>query len=217
MGGFGSGRPRSRSHVEDGLTLDLPKLIRDGLVRPGQWNGSLVWRNITTGQDIGSVRYTATMTPETGEGSIRLTYTVPASTRDRLSVDEDIPLEALPQPFGGQIWYLRCPISNHRCRKLVLPAGAKRFAARQVYRLKYRSQCQAPYERALGQAYKIRHRLGDDGRIDDPVRRPPGMHHRTFQRQMEALHHYEEICGIHLQGLVERLQHLDQPQVPGSS
>ena len=43
MDGYGSGRYYGRPTTESGLTLNLSKLLRDGLFRPGAWGGSLVW------------------------------------------------------------------------------------------------------------------------------------------------------------------------------
>ena len=40
MGGYGSGRTGGRPTTDNGLTLDLSKLRRDGLFRPGSAGGS---------------------------------------------------------------------------------------------------------------------------------------------------------------------------------
>ena len=205
MGGYGSGRPRSRTYIEDGLTLDLPKLIRDDMVRPGRWSGSLVWRNTTTGEKVGSMGYTAIVSADGGTGAMRLDYSVPNTRDGCVPIVEHVPLEGLPQPFGGWMWYFRCPLSHRRCRKLVLPPGARRFAARQAYRLSYRSQSEAPYDRALSQAFKIRRRLGGAEGVGLPVDRPSGLHQRTFDGEIARLKRYEAICDRRMLQLVERL------------
>jgi hypothetical protein len=46
MGGYGSGNRGGRPTIEDGLVLDLNKLIRDGLFRPGTWTGSIIWSEV---------------------------------------------------------------------------------------------------------------------------------------------------------------------------
>lgn len=56
MGGYGSGRRDDGPTVEDALALDLPRLLRDRLVRPGQgWQGSLVWTDTVMGEQVASV------------------------------------------------------------------------------------------------------------------------------------------------------------------
>ena len=205
MGGFGSGRPRSRAHVEDSLVLDLPKLIGDGMVRPGCWSGSIAWHSTATGEAAGSVSYIATMDPTTAAGTIRVFYTLPNGEGARRPIADTIALEGRPQPFGGLIWYLRCPLSARRCRKLFLPPGARRFAARQVHRIPYRSQSEAPHERALSQAHKIRRRLGGTGAIGGLVERPAGMHRTTFARVVDRLDHYEDICDDYMMRALVRL------------
>ncbi len=78
MGGYGSGRYGGRPTVEAGLTLDLAKLIRDRLFRPGQgWGGSLVWTNTGTGERVGSIRYEAHL-GEQGGHRARLQAALPA-------------------------------------------------------------------------------------------------------------------------------------------
>ena len=58
MGGYGSGRSGGRPTTESGLTLSLPKLMRDRLFRPGcAWGGSIVWTYTSTGERIGSIGY----------------------------------------------------------------------------------------------------------------------------------------------------------------
>ena len=49
MGSITSGNHGGRPTVEDGLTLNLAKLLRDGFFQPGKsLAGSIVWRNTYT-------------------------------------------------------------------------------------------------------------------------------------------------------------------------
>jgi hypothetical protein len=51
-----------RPTVESGLTLDLYRLIRQGLFKPGQFrSGSIVWTRVGTGERVGSIDYAAHM------------------------------------------------------------------------------------------------------------------------------------------------------------
>ena len=205
MGGYGSGRPVERAVFEDGFPLDLGKLIREGLIRPGSWRHSLIWRWVRTGEETASANYVATMDEAARSGVLQLSYRI--TVRGELhDIVEPIPLEALPQPFGGLMWYFRCPVTGRRCRKLYLLPGGLRFAARQAWKAGYLSQREAPRDRALSQAFKIRERLGNSSGIGTYVDRPSGMHRTTYDRRMERLEHYEEIVERHLLHFAEGLK-----------
>lgn len=169
MGGCGSGRRREKPVLEDGLALDLCKLLRDGLIKPGVTGGSLVWRESHSGQETASLGYMSELDIHTRRGSLALQYRVTDGQGERHDVAQLLPLEALTQPFGGLAWYFRCPRTGRRCRKLYLPPGAHRFAARQAWRIGYLSQRQAPHDRAITQAQKIRDRLHASPSISDSV------------------------------------------------
>ena len=65
MGGCGSGtwyRWSKKTVVEDGLTLDLFKLVREKAIIPGKHvRGSLTWRSVRTGEKTASIGYEANM------------------------------------------------------------------------------------------------------------------------------------------------------------
>ena len=64
MGGLGSGRHWGcgRTTVEDGLTLDINKLVRDGYMRPGNWcSGALSWTRMASGEEVGNIGYEANL------------------------------------------------------------------------------------------------------------------------------------------------------------
>ena len=74
MGGYGSGRSGGRLTTENGLTLSLPKLLRDNLFQPGSvCYSSLIWTNTTTGERVGSIGYEAHLGEDSGR--VRLHYT----------------------------------------------------------------------------------------------------------------------------------------------
>ena len=207
MGGYGSGRSGGRPTTEDGLTMSLSKLLRDKLFRPGcGWGGSLIWTNTTTGERIGSISYQAHLGQESGR--VRLMYTTTQWDGERRESDYWIPLETTPQPFGGRRWWFVCPRTGRRASKLYLPNGAFTFAARQAYRLAYRSQREAPHDRALRRAFKLRGRLGADGGIGDYVPKPKWMRRSTYNRKLEEIFAAEEVVDAHLLGFVQKLERL---------
>ena len=64
MGGLGSGRHWgcNRATVEDGLTLDINKLVRDRNLRLGEWRwGTLTWRRVPSGEEVGSIGHEANL------------------------------------------------------------------------------------------------------------------------------------------------------------
>jgi len=205
MGGRGSGRSGGRYTVEDGLTLNLNKLIRARAFRPGHSrSGSIVWTNAYTDERVGAATYQA----DVGEdhGRVRLTYTSthPWSGEPR-QADYWIALTTTPQPFGGRRWWFVCPRTGALVAKLHLPPGAVTFASRQAHRLAYRSQRESPYDRALNRAFKLRRKLGADGGIGARIRKPKGMHRRTFARARAKVEAAEGICDANLIRFVERL------------
>lgn len=205
MGGYKSGNHGGRPTVEASLPLRLSKLLCEGLVRPNcRLSGPLTWNDSLTGQQTAAVAYEAHLA-ET-HGRLRLLYTsTDFWTGERRCQDYWISLEATPQPFGGQRWWFICPKRHERVATLYLPAGAHTFASRKAYRLGYRSQRESSQDRALSRAFKLRHRLGDDGGIGMGIIKPKGMHHATFERALARLEAAEHIVDAHTVALVRRL------------
>jgi hypothetical protein len=207
MGGYGSGRSGGRPTTDNGLTLPLSKLLRDKLFRPGSaCYSSLIWTNTSTGERIGSIGYEAHLGQESGR--VRLKYTTTRWDGEKRESDYWIELETTPQPFGGRRWWFVCPRTGRRAAKLYLPNGAYTFASRQAYRLAYHSQREAPHDRALRRAFKLRGRLGADGGIGDYVPKPKWMRWPTYDRKLEEIFAAEEVVDAHLLGFVQKLQRL---------
>ncbi len=204
MGGYGSGRSGGRPTTEDGLAMSLSKLFRDRLFRPGcAWGGSLVWTNATTGERVGSIGYEANLGQESGR--VRLRYTTTRWDGERRESDYWISLTTTSQPFGGRRWWFVCPRTGRRAAKLYLPSGAFTFAARQAYKLAYRGLREAPHDRALRRAFKLRGKLGADGGIGDYVPKPKWMRWRTYDRKLEEIFATEEVVDAHLSAFVGKL------------
>jgi len=204
MGGYRSGRSGGRPTVEDGLTLDLAKLRRDGAFGPGYgWGGTLRWTDGYSGRHIGSVGYEGFLNQEYGR--VRLTYTSTLWDGEKHDSDYWIDLATTPQPFGGRRWWFICPRTGERVAKLHLPPGAFTFASRRAHKLAYRSQRETPRDRALGRAFKLRRRLGDQGGIGEEIAKPKGMRWRTFDREMVKVEAAEAVVDGHTWLLVQSL------------
>jgi hypothetical protein len=90
-----------------------------------------------------------------------------------------------------------------RAAKLYLPNGAFTFASRQTYRLVYHSQREAPHDRALRRAFKLRGKLGAEGGIGDYVPKPKWMRWPTYDRKLEEIYAAEKVVDAHLLGFVQ--------------
>ena len=210
MGGYGSGRYGGGPVVENAFVLSIDKLRRDDLIVPGIYRrASLTWSWSGSGERIADIGVTID-THETG-GSLRLQFrSRDTMTGERTETDQPIELVTIPQPFGGRRWFAVCPFTGARCSKLIMPNGATRFAARGAWRrLGYRVQREAPYDRALRRAFKIRRRLGDDGGIGDPVLKPKWMRWHTYDRQIAKLNRVEARVEGQLAAFLDRLRSRD--------
>ena len=205
MGGLGSGNSGGRPTVEGSLTLDLPRLIKAGWLKPGSsTSGTLRWSNVGTGEEIASMGFEARLGAE--EGYIRLRWTSTNQlSRETHQCENRINLVTSLQPFGGRRWWFVCPRTGQRATRLHLPPGADTFACRKAYRLAYRSQRETPRDRALSRAFALRRKLGHDGGIGDYIARPKGMHRRTFERAMARITRAEDIVDMHEALLFGRL------------
>jgi hypothetical protein len=205
MGGYGSGRSGGRPTVEDGLTLNLPRLFKTGWLKPGaSTSGTLRWSIVGTGEEIASMGFEAHLGEK--EGHIRLRWTsTDCWSGEKRQCENRITLTTSPQPFGGRRWWFVCPRTGQRATRLHLPSGTPVFACRSAYRLAYRSQRETPHDRALSRAFALRRRLGADGGIGDYVAKPKGMHWRTFERALERIDQAEDIVDRRTAVLLDRL------------
>jgi len=181
MGGIGSGswyRWNSKTTVEDGLTIDLCKLIRQKLVFPGSHvSGPLIWTRVSDGEKVASISYEANLL-NPHAAWMRLHYSSGGK-----SVDYRVQLTTTYPYYGGLRWWFVCPSNGSRVAKLHSPPGGDIFASRKAYNLAYQSQHETPMFRHLTSAQDIRHRLGGSMCADDifPAK-PKGMHRKTYRK-----------------------------------
>ena len=205
MGGYGSGRSGTRPTVEDGLTLDLPRLFKDGLVEVGAWTfGTLRWTVVSTGEETASVSFQSDLGEEGGYVQLHWT-SANRRTGEVRQRESRITLTTRLQPFGGRRWFFVCPLTGGSVTKLHLPSGAYTFASRKAYWLGYRCQRESPRDRSLSRALVLRRKIGGKGGIGDYIPKPTGMHTRTFERAMEKIYRAEEIVEAHCDLLLDRL------------
>jgi hypothetical protein len=158
--------------VEDWLALDVRRLHRRGLLRPGR-SGAVQWSS-GRGEPTGSVVVRA------GADRLTLSYRTRARGGPWQEVEQHVALTSTPCHYGGRrVWFL-CPRCGRRCA--VLHGGA-RFYCRRCWGLAYRSQREDAADRARRRARTIRYRLGGGGNLLEPFpAKPKGMWWRTYAR-----------------------------------
>jgi hypothetical protein len=140
MGGFGSGRHRVKTRIEDCLILSIGTLHREKLLRKGKWPvGEISWDNGAMSRPP-SVGFILGLTDPIGW--LILNYTQAQTVEVHKYCVRLIPS---PLPWGGVRWSFLCPNATcgRVCRKLYLPSGAGLFACRLCHRLTYRSAQEA--------------------------------------------------------------------------
>ena len=180
-------RQRQRVRLEDGLRLDLNKLVRRGFVQPGGMTGpvGIRWTHSYWG-DIGTGLIWANMTGD-WQGTFRIMLG---------ELDQRIILVARRRRFGGFQWYFMCPVMNQRASVLWKPPGATRFCSRQTWgrQVAYSSQFMSPTDRAWHGKSKIKSRLIADLDPDewDLPPKPKWMRWRTYARHEARFDRYED-------------------------
>jgi hypothetical protein len=175
----GSGRQGGSPTVENGLTLDLNRLIRQRDILPGRHiSGSLTWSDAQSGEKIASIDFEASLISK-GHAWARLRYIDDGELKDYR-----VQIEATSCHYGGTRWWWVCPISGQRVAKLYLPPGATVFAARQNYRLAYQSQRDAKIDRTHARQRRLYRKLGGayDHYEQPPPFRPKGTGPATLSR-----------------------------------
>jgi len=190
-------RPRQRACLEEGLKLDLNRLMRQGCIVPGAhsaWRS--LWINSYTGEETASAYCTADMNQHEGRLSIHMD-----------NAEQTIILTPRPRNFGGHQWYFVCPIENRCCSVLWMPPGATRFCSRQAWgnrRVAYASQFLDSDNRAHRSKARIKAKLIADLDPDEwelPPK-PKWMRWSTYNRLVDKFDAYEEILDRGIVGLM---------------
>jgi len=104
-------------------------------------------------------------------------------------LDQRLDLIAEPRHFGGQQWYVQCPVTQKKCSVLWLPPGASRFCSRQAWgkQVAYSTQFEAQFDRAISAREKVKSRLiGDlNPREWELPPKPKWMRWNTYERLAE--------------------------------
>jgi hypothetical protein len=195
-------RPGYRVRLENGLKLDLYRLVRKGFIKLGCRSGSGI-RWTRDGEEIASGIITADTTGENGPyGWLRIQIG---------NLDQSIQLIAESRHFGGCQWYFVCPYMNRKASVLWRPPGARYFASRQKWgrQVAYNSQFLDRDSRADRGKAKLSAKLCQIGGFDpeewDFPPKPKWMRWKTYQRYEAKLDSYEAILDEGTMELIARL------------
>jgi hypothetical protein len=190
MGGPGSGtwdRWQRRSTLDDALNLDVRRLKREGLLRPGR-GFKLRW------QFMNDTSACIDMHVESYQVTLRYRYR--GANGHWRSVLDPVSLVYTHCTYGGKRVWFECPGCDKRAAKLY--STDHLFRCRGCARMPYRSQCETELSRANRKARRLRENLGGTANPDLPHGpRPKGMHEQTFERLTEdiyeAMGHAEDL------------------------
>jgi hypothetical protein len=143
--GLPMARWRDRIRLEDGLKLDLNRLLSEGYGKAGEnCLRAIHW------SDVGSGKLVAVGTIE-----MEMQFEHDARAMLRLGrLAQFIRPVREPRLFAGGQWYFVCPSTARIVSTLWLPAGALKFSSRQTWgqRAAYGSQFHTPHDRAMTSA-----------------------------------------------------------------
>lgn len=168
-----------RPHIESALCLDLPRLLKQRQLVPGQESaGSLHWTNSRTREEVASVGFRADLDEIDG----RLVLFYRAHGKDEECV---IRLSTVGNHYGGRNWFMHCPVTGRRARKLYKWSGLPYFRHREAVRPRptYASQRVGGHDRILSQRWTLRRRMGDDqSDLFGAPFKPKWMRWQTYER-----------------------------------
>ncbi len=178
MGGYNSGRRDGKRTTDDMHILDIRKIQRAGLLKPGC---SFSWQWTRGGNKIAAIDM------RTESDRVQLIYRSRVNGDEWQDMNYPVFLDWTGCHYGGQRAWWRCPAVGCGRRVAVL-YGGKVYACRHCHKLTYSTQRKLADDRATSKADKIRKRLGwDAGILNLPGGKPKGMHWRTFAR-LQAAH-----------------------------
>lgn len=182
---YGAGRPGWHAQTSDFLTLDVRRLARERLLRPGltyRWQ----WHSDPP----------STVDVQTEIGAIRLIYKHRRTGEVWQDENRRILLTDTPCFYGGLRQWFLCPRCGRRVAILYLRGG---LGCRHCLRLAYPSQSEDYMDRLWRRQAKIERRLGGEGWL-----KPKGMHWTTFERLHGELRAIEETRDNALAAFIDR-------------
>jgi hypothetical protein len=176
MGGPGSGnrwRYGAKSTTDDYRILDVRRLAREGMLRPGYWGG---WQWTRDGETVASVQMRAE------QDRVVLVYQHRSGGGEWKDERYPVRIAHTQCNLGGERPWFICPALGCGRRVAILYGGGI-FACRHCYQLAYASAREDVCDRAARRADKLRARLGwEPGILNGNGDKPKWMRWRTFER-----------------------------------
>ncbi len=189
MGGRNSGnwyRWSKKSTTGNYYQLRISRMVEMGVIKQGVI-ASGNWQWTRNGEQVANIGYSV-KTLYTDSPHIRLQY-----TSNGESLDYTVSLTTTRPHYGGVRWWFQCPARG--CgRHVAVLYGGKIFACRHCHRLAYPCQQESPPFRLQRRAQKICDALGGEC-LDSWVRKPKGMHQKTFKRKVAKMRRYEQLSN----------------------
>jgi len=181
--GTGVSRDGWRPHIESALALDLACPSVGPVVAPNV-KQSGIWRWLRDGEEFAAIRYS--LETADASGTLELGYVITdRTTADRRVVCCRINLSTTRLHFGGVRWWMHCPYTGRRARKLYKFGPIDQFCHRTAIRPlpTYASQRVSGCERVMAQRWALRRKMGDDisDLFEEPWK-PKWMRSKTFER-----------------------------------
>ncbi len=200
MGGQGSGRNwryATRTTTDDHKALDVRKLQRDGVLRPGY---TCRWSWMINNIEVASIGLRST------SESIVLSYQSKTGKKWQ-DMKYPVTLEWTACQYGGQRAWFRCPVVGCGRRVAILYSG-RVFACRHCYHLVYASQRENNTDRTIRRADNIRRKLGwKPGILNPSGWKPKGMRWHTFEKLRTE---HDTLVQISLNALVRKFRLFDR-------
>jgi hypothetical protein len=182
VGGIGSGswyRFNKKTTVEECRSLDVRRLHREGLLKPGRL---FSWTWSRAGREVASIGALVEGVDQ-AERIVLLFRHRRSPSVDWEDVEEPVELAWTACNFGGERPWFICPGAGCGRRVAILYEPGRYFLCRHCYDLVYQSQRDNEMYRALHRAQDIRRRLGGSANMIQPFpEKPKGMHWSTYER-----------------------------------
>lgn len=190
MGGFNSGRRATTPDTDDCLELSLSYLRRLAMLRREQWSQrEMRWTRYGGRQTVGVLTIVADIDCFGPEPCLRLTGWAFGQ-----HINQRLELVSQAQPFGGERFYARCPITGGRCTVLFLPPNKSHFASARGWGVPYAST----REREVDRAYRTIHKIESQSRTRSKYTR-----HCTRERTGERYARAYETVGAYEERLMQ--------------
>jgi len=195
MGGYGSGQRYGGPTADESRRIDIAWMIRKRFAIPGAiLSGTLSWSR--GDEPAGNISYTADMF-DPQHAALVLKYTITESSEKR-DYTQRIRLSYTVPQYGGKRWWMHCPVNGQRVGKLYMPLNAEAFASRTAWRLGYQSQRVAKRDAVFERLFRLQKKLGCPQGWEMPIRRPKGMHRRTYARLEEEYWYLDALCAAEM-------------------